>query len=122
MSGPDVRRGRPRQGNLSGDRASSHRQHTASSYPPGGLEVAIDNAGHDWWFGGGMTAIRQLARRTSPFTVDDLVDLVGQPPAANYWGALFAAATRRGLIEAVGCQLGRDGRMVRRWYGTEPSS
>lgn len=86
------------------------------SYAPSGLEAAIDNAHLDWWATGAQLALVQLAKAGRGFTVDDLLDLVGQPPAPQYVGAVLAAAQRLRLIEPVGCQIGRDGRMVRRWF------
>jgi hypothetical protein len=82
-----------------------------------GLEQAIDNAARDWWFQGAMVAIRQLALTGRGFTPDHLLDMVGAPTDPHYLGAVFAAAQRLKIVEAVGSRIGRDGRLVRVWWG-----
>jgi hypothetical protein len=41
---------------------------------------------------------------------------VGIPGDPHYVGAAFALARRQGLIESVGCRVGRGGRLVRTWW------
>jgi hypothetical protein len=82
-----------------------------------GLEQAIENASSDWWFEGALVAVRQLALSGRGFTVDHLSSMVGEPPDPHYWGALLAAAQKLRIVEAVGARVGRDGRLVRVWWG-----
>jgi hypothetical protein len=82
-----------------------------------GLELAIEAAASDWWFTGAMVALKQLVLSGRGFTVDHLSAMVGEPPDPHYWGALLAAAQKLGIIEAVGARVGRDGRLVRVWWG-----
>src|SRR5215218_3053041 len=82
-----------------------------------GLERAIENAVADSWTQGALTAIRQLARDRRGFTIDDVLDLVGEPTDPHYPGAAFASARRQKLIEPVGARVGRGGRLVRVWWG-----
>src|SRR5829696_5054514 len=82
-----------------------------------GLNRAIENAAADWWTQGALTAIRQLARDSRGFTIDDVLDLVGEPTDPHYPGAAFASARRQRLIEPVGARVGRGGRLVRVWWG-----
>jgi hypothetical protein len=82
-----------------------------------GLEQAIANASSDWWFRGALVAIRQLALAGRGFTADHLLDMVGAPTDSHHVGALFAAAQKLRIIEAVGARVGRDGRLVRVWWG-----
>ena len=82
-----------------------------------GLEQAIENATSDWWFQGALVAIKQLAMSGRGFTVDHLSSMVGEPPDPHCWGALLAAAQKLRIVEAVGARVGRDGRLVRVWWG-----
>src|SRR5215212_445896 len=82
-----------------------------------GRDRAIENAAGDWWTQGAMVAIGQLARERRGFTIDDVLDLCGQPTDPHYSGAVLAAAQRRKLIEPVGAWIGRGGRLVRVWWG-----
>ncbi|MBA8794931.1 hypothetical protein FHX74_002559 [Friedmanniella endophytica] len=84
---------------------------------PTGVDLAIENASRDTWYASARTAVQQLALTGRAFTVDQVLDLVGQPPASAYVGAVMAGAQRSGLIEPVGCQVGAGGRLVRRWWG-----
>jgi hypothetical protein len=84
---------------------------------PAGLEQSIANAARDWWYQGGLVAIRQLVRTRRVFTIDQLSDMIGEPPDPHYWGALFAGAQKLRIIEPVGARVGRDGRLVRLWWG-----
>ena len=81
------------------------------------LRTAIDNATTDWWFQGAMAALKQLALADRGFTADNVLDLVGAPTDFHYVGVLFAVAQRQRVIEGVGCRVGRDGRLVRIWWG-----
>ena len=64
-----------------------------------------------------MLAIRQLALSGRGFTVDHIRDMAGEPEDPHYWGALFAAAQKLKIIEAVGARVGRDGQFVSVWWG-----
>jgi len=60
-----------------------------------------------------MQAIATLARRGVEFTADDCRAIAGDPPEScspNLSGALFNAAAKAGLIEAVG--YARSGRVI----------
>ena len=83
------------------------------SLTDGGLDRAIENAASDWWTQGALTAIRQLARDRRGFTIDDVLDLVGEPTDPHYPGAAFASARRQKVVEAIGARIGRGGRLVR---------
>lgn len=82
----------------------------------GGVDVAIANASADWWFTGGLLAIRQLAMSGRGFTPCHVLEMVGEPPDPHYVGALFAAAVRKRIVEAVGCRVAADGRLVRVYW------
>ena len=84
---------------------------------PEGLERAIESAASDWWFQGALMALKQLALSGRGFTVDNLLELVGAPTDSHYVGAVFAAAQRLKIVEPVGARVGRDGRLVRVWWG-----
>ena len=99
------------------DRSSKDLHHTPiTGYAVGGLQQAIDNASSDWWWTGAVQAIKQLAI-VGYFDADRLLNLVGEPPHPSYLGAAFAAAQRSGWIEAVGCRIAVDGRLLRVWHG-----
>ena len=87
------------------------------STPEEGLDRAIENAASDWWFQGALLAIQQLALSRRGFTVDTLLDMVGQPSEPHHVGAVFAAAQRQRIAEAVGAAVAADGRLVRVWWG-----
>jgi hypothetical protein len=82
-----------------------------------GLEQAIENASTDWWFQGALMALKQLSISGRGFTVDNLLDLVGAPTDSHYLGAAFAAAQKLRIVEPVGARVGRNGRLVRVWWG-----
>jgi hypothetical protein len=82
-----------------------------------GLEQAIRNSASDWWHGGAMLAIKQLALSGRGFDVDHIRDLAGEPEDPHYWGAVFASAQKLKVIEAVGARIGRDGKLRRIWWG-----
>jgi hypothetical protein len=82
-----------------------------------GLEQAIENASSDWWFQGALVAVKQLALSGRGFTADHVLDMVGAPTDPHYVGALFAAAQRLRIVEAVGARVGLDGRLARVWWG-----
>ena len=90
---------------------------SAANLPAAGLDQAIENASSDWWFQGASMAIKQLALSGRGFTVDNLLDLVGAPTDPHYLGAALAAAQRHRIIEPVGARAGRNGRLVRVWWG-----
>ena len=81
------------------------------------LDSAIKHATTDWWASGAALAIRQLALADRGFDADHVLDMVGRPPSPECVGAVFAAARRSNVIEAVGCRVGRDGRLLRVWWG-----
>lgn len=117
---PEMERARLGSG-LSGDMGSAT-QSTAPlpSYDEpthDGLDQAIENSKSDWWTSGAMLPIRQLALAGRGFTVDHIREMAGEPEDPHYWGALFAAAQKVKIIEAVGARVGRDGRLVRVWWG-----
>jgi hypothetical protein len=120
MSPPEVRRAGP-EASSPEVRSATDRTSTESDLTPGrpqdGLDRAIENAASDWWFQGALVAIKQLATSGRGFTVENLSGMVGEPPDPHYWGALFAAAQKLRIIEPVGARLGRDGRLVRVWWG-----
>jgi hypothetical protein len=95
------------------DRATTETEPTVVT----GLDRAIDNAATDWWFQGALLAIKQLGRSGRGFTADHVLDMVGAPTDPHYVGAVFAAAQRQRIVEAVGARVGRDGRLVRVWWG-----
>jgi hypothetical protein len=82
-----------------------------------GLEQAIRNSASDWWHSGAILAIRQLALSGRGFDIDHIRDMAGEPEDPHYWGALFAAAQKLKIIEAVGARVGRDGKLRRIWWG-----
>lgn len=113
---PGTRRGRP-DGTTSEKTGPATDRNLAQdvSYSAG-LDQAIANAASDWFTSGALLAIEQLAKARQGFTVDDVLDLTGMPSDPHYVGAAMALAQRRGVVEAVGCKVGRGGRMVRVWY------
>ena len=82
------------------------------------IDSAIAHAENDFWATGARLAIRQLALTDRGFDADHVLDMVGQPPSPECIGAVFAALQRTGAIETVGCRVGRDGRLLRVWFGT----
>ena len=64
----------------------------------------------DEWWAAALLAHRQLDRIGR--------GIVGEPPAPAYVGAVYAAAQRSKIIEAVGCRVGRNGRLLRVWWGS----
>lgn len=93
---------------------------TTASVSLDGIDRAIENASSDWWYVGALLYVRQIAQMGQGFTADDLLDAVGQPPAPEYVGAVFAAAYRSKLIEPVGCRVASDNRLVRVWWAVSP--
>jgi hypothetical protein len=62
--------------------------------------------------------IAVLAGTGIAFTPDDLLALVGSPPAGGrQLSAAFAVAARRQLITPVGATVSEDGRLLRTWRG-----
>ena len=113
---PPEKRGEGPQALSSENQAATKLPDKASLSNPG-LEQAMENAASDWWHSGAMLAIKQLALSGCGFTVDHIRDMAGEPEDPHYWGALFAAAQKLKIIEAVGARVGRDGRLVRVWWG-----
>src|SRR5829696_4450854 len=99
------------------DRSRPSKAAPAENYGAASLDRAIANAAADWWTQGALTAIRQLAREHRGFTIDDVLDLVGEPTDPHYPGAAFASARRQKVVEPVGARVGRGGRLVRVWWG-----
>jgi hypothetical protein len=87
------------------------------STPEDGLDRAIENAASDWWFQAALLAIQQLGQSGRGFTADHLLDMVGLPNEPHHVGAVFAAARRQRIAEAVGAAVAADGRLVRVWWG-----
>ncbi len=75
------------------------------------------------WTAQANRAIAELARRGTPFTAEDLRELIGDPPRPGLLGAAFHAAARAELIECIGYQPSerpeRRAGVVRVWRGTE---
>lgn len=65
-----------------------------------GVDQAAAGAETGWW-DHGMRTIDELARTRQEFVPDDVTDLIGAPDHHNRVGALFAAASRAGIIEPV---------------------
>lgn len=89
-----------------------------SGVPPG-VRKAARNA-EPWWWAQAMTALRWFALMGRPFTAADLRAYMAgvDPDSPVRWGALFAAAQARGLIEVCGYELDkRTGRPGRVWRG-----
>jgi hypothetical protein len=89
-----------------------------------GLERAEENA-DAWWWSTAMTAIKHLASTGVEFSAYEITILgVPDPDNSARWGALFNAASKAGLIEAVGYQRsqrpGRSGGSCRTWRGRQP--
>lgn len=89
-------------------------------------QALVESHQLEQWKAGVAGVIATLARRSEPFTGDDvraeaLARLLGQPSHPNAWGAAMSAARKRGLIEAVGytasTQVSRHGAIVRQWRG-----
>lgn len=114
---PEVRRAGLHQTGSADDSGPSKDHHLAPTSYADGLDMAVANASADWWFTGAMVALQQLAITARGFTVDHLVDLVGEPPDPHYLGSVFSAAQKMSMVEAVGCKVGRGGRLVRVWWG-----
>ncbi|MBC3191653.1 hypothetical protein H7X46_11335 [Pseudonocardia sp. C8] len=78
-----------------------------------------------WWTDTAMRAIRRLAATGRPFTAYDVSDLgVVDPDHPGRWGALFARASREGLITCIGAEASRRpsraSGLCRRWRGVAP--
>jgi hypothetical protein len=69
------------------------------------------------WRREAATVLQVLGRTGTPFTVQDLSMLVGNPPNVKQLGSAFASAARQHHIEVVGAAL-VGGRLVRVWRGT----
>lgn len=77
------------------------------------------------WHDRALAALDALAAAGAPFTADDLVERVGLPDTGtnrnNAVGALFAGASRRGVITRAGyrssTRVSGHGRIVAVWVG-----
>lgn len=86
-----------------------------------GVEQAAENA-DAWWWSTAMSAVRHLASTGVEFDAFDVTELgVPEPDATGRYGALFNAAAKAGVIEAVGYRRsrrpGRSGGSCRVWRG-----
>lgn len=95
-----------------------------------GAAQADSSAAADEWRPGAIAVLRELALSGQPFTADDLVERAGLPlqsetNANNAVGALFSAASKKGLIERMGdTQSKRVAGHARRlsvWRGSRPA-
>lgn len=90
-----------------------------------GVRTAEANAEAGWWEHG-MRTIGEFALTGREFVPDDVTDVIGAPDHVNRVGALFAAASKAGLIEAVGMRRStrpsRHGNRVCVWRGTEAAA
>ncbi len=91
------------------------------SQPPDPISQALDNA--DWWWRDcADRALTHCCESGREFTADDLRELgVPEPDHPNRWGALFAGAHARGVIEPVrfstSSRRARHGGTYRVWRG-----
>ena len=86
-----------------------------------GVQLAEDNA-DAWWWSTAMSGVKHLARVGIEFDAYDVTELgVPEPYNSNRRGAMFNAAARAGVIEAVGYRRsrrpGRSGGSCRVWRG-----
>ncbi|MDQ1201083.1 hypothetical protein [Rhodococcus sp. SORGH_AS_0303] len=86
-----------------------------------GLQKAIENAS-EWDFTPAMEAVRYLASTGQEFEAFDVTEQCGvELDHPSRWGALFAEAKRRGVIEHCGYgrarRPGRSGGLTRFWRG-----
>lgn len=117
---PGQHRGRPLAKDAASSKAVSPAKDlssTSMAVYASGLDQAISNAAGDWWTSGAMLAIRQLAMTGRGFDADHVITMCGMPSDGHYVGAVFAAAQRSKIIEAVGCRVAADGRLLRVWWG-----
>jgi len=92
---------------------------------PSLLDVApLAAEGDAWWTSQAMAAVKVLAATGREFTVYDITlepFRVAEPPHANYWGSLTAAAKAAGLIRVAGYlpspRPSRNGGVCRSWVG-----
>lgn len=87
-----------------------------------GVQQAEENA-DAWWWSTAMSAIKHLASTGIEFDAFDVTELgVPEPDSAARYGALFNAAAKSGVIEAVGYRRsrrpGRSGGSCRVWKGS----
>ena len=89
------------------------------------LTVApIAEQGDPWWTSKAMAAIQALASLGEPFTVYAITQDpygVDEPPNANYFGSITAAAKAAGIIKVAGYlpspRPSRKGGVCRSWVG-----
>ena len=89
------------------------------------LTVApIAKQGDPWWTSKAMAAIQALASLGEPFTVYAITQDpygVDEPPNANYFGSITAAAKAAGIIKVAGYlpspRPSRKGGVCRSWVG-----
>jgi hypothetical protein len=90
-----------------------------------GLNRAIENRDPFWW-SSAMRALKWLAADGQPFECYDISKLGVPDPnpgdTANRWGALFSAAAKANIIEAIGYtqskRPSRSSGLCRVWRGT----
>jgi hypothetical protein len=105
MSPPDGRRGRPL------DRSAPSTELAEPS-----LTQTADDAAATWRRSA-YGAIVVLARSGAPFTSDDVLALVGQPPRGRQLSGVFGVMRRRHRIRSIGAGVNRSGGLVRIWVG-----
>lgn len=97
---------------------------TGNALKAEGCARVLANTPESWKLAA-RSAIEELARTGSRFTANDLTGMVGMPPKGkmNAVGAMFAAASKAGLIRRVGQQpgsrLSQRGREIRVWVGKQ---
>jgi hypothetical protein len=73
------------------------------------------------WGDGALEALEQLGSDGLEFTVDELLQLVGQPSSPGAIGGVFKKAANAGLIRCVGVttsqRISRHGGLQRVWVG-----
>ena len=82
-------------------------------------------AGHKTWADAAETGMKHLASRGTPFSADDLRELIGEvagePAKPNAYGGLFLSWSRQGLIKRVGHVASRgpknNAREQKLWVG-----
>lgn len=90
-----------------------------------GAEQALNNA-ESGWTEAAMAEIRAMARSGMEFTSDHLRAKISEPDHGNRIGAVFVAASKARLIEAVGARPSTwpttHGRLIRVWRGVRNSA
>lgn len=94
-----------------------------------GADLALASDAISEWRSRAVPALRELAQRGVPFTVDAVIEMVGLPKGAvgtnvnNAIGALFLHASKSGLIRTTGRRVptqrrSNHARRVAEWVGT----